>query len=317
MREKMMEQLLIRRTWPAYGAIELMRSYRPNLRRGFVFSVVLHLLLVATFWVTVTRELNEPSTRTVQISLYEELPSTLGPAQPEFGLKAHPIVIRSDAATGSGSTPVRRPSSAWVTKKANSRPRALGQGLGDLPSAMPNDKINANSLAPLEPDAAYDRNDAVGGGNRNNVNTVRGGIPVMGRSGESPSGAASSGIASAAKPAPGLYGQGGRGGSDFFGDGSGGGVGYSMKWLQGGTRKKVAGDLPKYPDGVKVEAEIKLLAVVGPKGSIGTLQPAQKGNPRLEEAAMKEVRYWRFEPLRPSQPQIDQRCEIVFLFTLK
>jgi TonB family protein len=90
-----------------------------------------------------------------------------------------------------------------------------------------------------------------------------------------------------------------------------------MKWLQGGTRKKVAGDLPKYPDGVKVEAEIKLLAVVRPKGSIESLQPAQKGNPRLEEAAMKEVRYWRFEPLRPSQPQIDQRCEIVFLFTLK
>ena len=94
-------------------------------------------------------------------------------------------------------------------------------------------------------------------------------------------------------------------------------MGYSMKWLQGGTRRKLAGDLPKYPVGSKVEAEIRLFAVVTPDGSIEALTPAQKADSRLEDAALKEVRYWRFEPLKASQPQVDQTCEITFLFTLK
>ncbi|MBM4160134.1 MAG: hypothetical protein FJ217_03445 [Ignavibacteria bacterium] len=95
------------------------------------------------------------------------------------------------------------------------------------------------------------------------------------------------------------------------------GVSYAIQWLGGGTRKKISGDLPKYPPGVNVETQIKILAVVLPNGSIKGVQPAQKGNTALEEAAMKEVRHWEFEPLKPSQPQVDQRCEIVFLFTLK
>jgi len=95
------------------------------------------------------------------------------------------------------------------------------------------------------------------------------------------------------------------------------GVSYAIQWLGGGTRKKISGDLPKYPPGANVEAQIRILAVVLPNGSIKGVQPAQKGNTVLEEAAMKEVRYWKFEPLKPSQPQVDQKCEIVFLFTLK
>ncbi|MEX0601783.1 MAG: energy transducer TonB, partial [Bacteroidota bacterium] len=62
---------------------------------------------------------------------------------------------------------------------------------------------------------------------------------------------------------------------------------------------------------------IKILTVVGPDGSVKTLQPAQKANTALEDAAMKEVRYWRFEPLKTSQPQADQNCVITFLFKLK
>ncbi len=95
------------------------------------------------------------------------------------------------------------------------------------------------------------------------------------------------------------------------------GVSFNIQWLDGGTRRKLSGDLPQYPPGVNVSAQIKILAVILPDGTVKNLQPAQKGNQKLEDAAMKEVRFWRFEPLRASQPQVDQRCEITFLFTLR
>ncbi|MEK6756918.1 MAG: hypothetical protein AABZ02_12265 [Bacteroidota bacterium] len=95
------------------------------------------------------------------------------------------------------------------------------------------------------------------------------------------------------------------------------GASYSVQWLGGGTRKRLSGDLPKYPEGVNIEAQIRIQAVVVPDGSVKALQPAQKGNTKLEEVAMREVRFWKFEPLSSSQPQVEQKCEIVFLFTLK
>ncbi len=106
-------------------------------------------------------------------------------------------------------------------------------------------------------------------------------------------------------------------GSGGIGEGMGKGVAFSIQWTQGGTRRKISGDLPKYPTGVNVEAQIKILAVVLPDGSIRSTQPAQKANTKLEETAMKEVRLWKFEPLRSSQPQRDQSCIVTFLFTLK
>ncbi|MFH0990459.1 MAG: energy transducer TonB [bacterium] len=101
-------------------------------------------------------------------------------------------------------------------------------------------------------------------------------------------------------------------------DGSiGSGTSYSIQWLNGGTRQKIAGDLPKYPQGVNVEAQIKVRTTITPDGSVKIVTPAQKANQRMEDAAMKEVRLWRFEPLRSSQRQDDQECIITFLFKLK
>lgn len=309
--------LFLHRTQSWYGAVELVQSYQRNLRRGLVFSLISHVVLLGAYWGLFYTNPADTPTYEVRITTYEELAVSPSIGQSEFGLKVHPVLAQS---TGSGDekpSRLARPSRGWNTRRPNAQPRAMGLGIGDLPSASPNDKINANNLAAVEDNSPYDRNDAVGGGDRDNRNDVRGGTPIIGRNGDMPSGPASSGIGSATKPAPGLYGTGGRGGTDFYGNGSGGGIGYSMKWLQGGTRRKLAGDLPKYPEGVKVEAEIRLFAVVMPNGSIEALHPAQKGDSRLEEAALKEVRYWRFEPLKPSQPQVDQMCEITFLFTLK
>lgn len=309
--------LFMQRTQSWYGAVELVQSYQRNLRRGFFVSVTLHFILVGFYWGLLYTKPDDSAMHEVRITTYEELAAVPGVGQSDLGLKFYPVVVR-EMGSGDEKPPVgSRPVRGWTTKKPQSQPRAMGRGIGDLPSVLPNDKINANSLAAVEDNLPYDRNDAVGGSNSNERNTVRGGTPVIGRDGESPSGPASSGIGSAAKPAPGLYGTGGRGGTDFYGNGNGGGIGYSMKWLQGGTRRRLSGDLPKYPEGEKVEAEIRLFAVVMPDGAIQALHPAQKANYRLEEAALKEVRYWRFEPLKASQPQVNQTCEITFLFTLK
>jgi hypothetical protein len=309
--------LFLQRTQSWYGAVELVQSYRKNLRRGLTVSLIFHALVLGVYWLFFYNNPAASTTHEVRITTYEELAVNPSIGQSEFGLKFHPVLARN-AESGDEPTPVARPSKGFTTRKPNAQPRAMGLGIGDLPSVLPNDKINANSLAAVEENSQWDRNDPVGGNNnRGDRNNVKGGRPVIGRDGDVPSGPASSGIGSAPKPAPGIYGTGGRGGTDFYGDGSGGGIGYSMKWLQGGTRRKLAGDLPKYPSGAKVEAEIRLFAVVMPDGSIEALHPAQKADSRLEEAALKEVRYWRFEPLKSSQPQVDQTCEITFLFTLK
>ena len=42
-------------------------------------------------------------------------------------------------------------------------------------------------------------------------------------------------------------------------------VSYDVKWVGGGTRDLVSGDLPKYPTGVNVNAQIKLRVVVQPR----------------------------------------------------
>jgi len=101
------------------------------------------------------------------------------------------------------------------------------------------------------------------------------------------------------------------------GGGVGSSVSASMVWGDGGTRKKISGDLPTYPDGVNVEAQIRIEAIVTPDGSVKSLKPALKGNTRLEEAAMKAVRLWRFEPLPRSTAQRDQTCLITFNFQLQ
>jgi hypothetical protein len=309
--------LFLQRTQSWYGAVELVQSYRRNLRRGLISSIAFHAVLVGLYWWLVYTKPADPSVREMRITTYEELAVSPGVGQSELGLEIVPLQVR-EPETGDEVVPAARPSRGATTRRPNSQPRAMGKGIGDLPSVLPNDKVNANSLAPVEPNSQWDRNDPVGGNNnRDDRNDVRGGKPVIGRDGPVPSGGASSGIGSADKPAPGLYGTGGRDGTDFYGDGEGGGIGYSMKWLRGGTRKKVSGELPKYPAGVKVEAEIRLFAIVSPDGSVVALNPAQKADSRLEDAALKEVRYWKFERLKPSQPQVDQTCEIAFLFTLK
>lgn len=90
----------------------------------------------------------------------------------------------------------------------------------------------------------------------------------------------------------------------------------SVQWIGGGKRKKVSGDPPRYPAGVNVQAQIKIEAVVSPNGTVKSTKPVQKANARLEDAAMRELRRWRFEPLPRTLPQREQRCVVTFNFKL-
>lgn len=94
-------------------------------------------------------------------------------------------------------------------------------------------------------------------------------------------------------------------------------VSYAIQWKGGGNRQLLKGDLPKYPAGVNLNAQIKLRVVVQPRGTIKLVQPLRKGDTRLENAAIKEVRLWRFEALQSSQPALDQVCTITFNFKVK
>ena len=94
-------------------------------------------------------------------------------------------------------------------------------------------------------------------------------------------------------------------------------IAYSVQWAGGGNRKLITGEMPVYPPGVNVSAQIKLKVTVQPDGNVHSATPAQKGDTRLENAAMSKVKLWKFEPLLSAQPHIEQLCTITFNFTLK
>lgn len=99
--------------------------------------------------------------------------------------------------------------------------------------------------------------------------------------------------------------------------GVGNSPGLNIQWSGGGIRDLLVGDMPVYPPGVNVQAQIKLKVIVRPDGSVRSAQPAQKGDTRLENAAINKVKLWQFEPLVTSQQQVDQVCDITFNFKLQ
>lgn len=99
--------------------------------------------------------------------------------------------------------------------------------------------------------------------------------------------------------------------------GLGSNVAFALQWAGGGNRKLLNGDMPVYPPGVNISAQIKLRVRVQPDGIVRSVAPAQKGDTRLENAAMSKVKLWKFEPLLSSQAQREQECTITFNFTLK
>lgn len=83
------------------------------------------------------------------------------------------------------------------------------------------------------------------------------------------------------------------------GKGKGAGYGFGdIDWGGGGNRIVIEKHVPKFPKGVKVSATIKLKFYVHPDGTVGRVIPILRAtDPRLDQAAIKAIKKWKFNPL--------------------
>jgi len=107
--------------------------------------------------------------------------------------------------------------------------------------------------------------------------------------------------------------------SNAIGSGNEGpaGFGYEIDFGGKGTRRIYSYSLPRYPDGVSKEIDVKLRFTILPDGTVGTIFPIIKADPRLENAAINSLRQWRFEPLPRGARVQEQTAVIVFPYRLQ
>jgi TonB family protein len=306
-----------------YGAAELRRVYVKHMAFAFLLSVGLTLALLSPLWLIIDREMFDPTPqRVIRIFKYSEieLPRPLGDVV--FGLSAYPVLSEQKFSSlvddESFLTTVSKKGSK-LKKRDIPKERQMRDGLKNFSEyggaeKLQFDERNVQQNTWGNKNAPSNRDDISGGSGVSNEPWRKGGVPVPGKKGEPPSGVDRSGIGSSSKlSAEGTpYGLGS--GEDEDGEGGGG---FSMRWLQGMTRRKLSGELPKYPPGTNVTAQVKILTIVLPDGTVKSVQPTQKANRLLEEAALKSVRSWKFEPLGSSLSQVEQSCVITFYFKLK
>lgn len=88
---------------------------------------------------------------------------------------------------------------------------------------------------------------------------------------------------------------GGKGKGEGFGD---------IEWGGGGNRVVLSKKVPLFPPGVNTSAQIKIRFTVRPDGTVSSMVPLQKADPRLERAAMDALRQWRFNPLKDERDMV-------------
>jgi len=91
---------------------------------------------------------------------------------------------------------------------------------------------------------------------------------------------------------------------------------YSIEWMAG-TRVKVSGEVPRYPEGINKEVTIKIRFFVLPDGTVGDMIPVEKGERILEDICMRALKQWRFNKLESLAPQVRQQGVITFRFELR
>lgn len=94
-----------------------------------------------------------------------------------------------------------------------------------------------------------------------------------------------------------------------------GGTGYDIQWGGKGKRKIYKYYIPPYPDGVQVEANVKLRFTILPDGSVTKITPLVKSHPVLESVSINALARWKFEPLE--NDDYEQTVTIIFPFRLK
>ena len=85
--------------------------------------------------------------------------------------------------------------------------------------------------------------------------------------------------------------------------------------IEGLNRTLVRNPLPIYAE--KVNSIVRVRVTVNPRGEITQMIHLLKGNPKMEEAVIKALRGWRFNPLPPNVPQENQTGTITFRFRLE
>ena len=87
-------------------------------------------------------------------------------------------------------------------------------------------------------------------------------------------------------------------GRGWAGTGSGKGMGYGdIDWGGGGNRVVLTKVKPQFPPGT-LDTKVQLRFRVRPDGTVSIVQPVRKGgNPAADQAAMKAMYQWRFNPL--------------------
>ena len=106
----------------------------------------------------------------------------------------------------------------------------------------------------------------------------------------------------------------GNGNGNGYGDGLG--DGFGIDW--GGRIRKIYNySIPKYPEGVYKEIDVKLRFSILPDGTVGNILVLKKADSRLEQVAIEALRLWRFEPVSTNSPQTSQTVVITFPFRLE
>lgn len=259
---------------------------------GWIGSVLLHAAVAAILYHTMVHPKPAP-TKFIEITL-GSLPGGQG-SLPQFKLPQHSEAVGAAPVDANVNNPVTMPS------------RTFTFGTDDV-IRLPATKKSVN----VDPNAPLTMSGKISP-SRDENRTSSYYAPTPGRK-EGPMG-----IQSGGNDGNGLTP--GRGGSGKGGFGSGDGVGdnvsFGVQWANGVNRKLLSGEAPGFPAGVNVAAQIKLRVFVMADGTVRSAAPAQKGDTRLENAAINKVKLWKFEPLPGGQTQAEQACTITFNFLLK
>lgn len=78
---------------------------------------------------------------------------------------------------------------------------------------------------------------------------------------------------------------------------------YHIEWEGKVNRIKTAGELPRFPQGVKESAIVRFRVVVLPDGTIERIFPLEKANPDFEHVAFEALRTWKFNPINENVKQ--------------
>ena len=101
-------------------------------------------------------------------------------------------------------------------------------------------------------------------------------------------------------------------GRGWAGTGTGKGMGYGdIDWGGGGNRVVLKKVKPQYPPGT-LDTKVQLRFRVRPNGTVAFVTPVRKGgNPRADQAAMRAMYQWRFNPL-DSEKEMEGTITFVF-----